>query len=178
MDDPFADPPVEPVGNRDLVFEAMCEVCGIDWRGEITKDQRGRVNAALKQLRDVYPDDLTLPMMIHERASAWKVVYPEIPPTPQALVGNWSSLLQAATQVRETQARAQKDKRKVTNAHARSDCELCGGDHHVSLGESPEGYELTAPCPQCGPSTEAAGYWVQGRRVQPLDPEEVRRRMQ
>ena len=161
---------------RDEAFEAMCEVCAINWQEGITSDQRGRVNAALKQLRDVYPDDLTLPMMIHERAAAWAVVYPEIPPTPQALTGNWSSLLDAAAQVREREQQATKEKRRVTNAHARRGCETCGDDHYVTVGESPDGNELTAPCPDCNAASQ--GYWLQGKRVQPLSPEEVRARME
>jgi hypothetical protein len=161
--------------STDLAFEAMCEVCAIDWRDGITSDQRGRVNAALKQLRDLYDDIETLPMMIHERAAAWAVVYPAIPLTPQALTGNWASLLDAAAQVREREQQSTKEKRRVTNAHARRGCETCGDDHFVTVGEDAEGNELTAPCPDCNASSP--GYWLQGRRVQPLSPEEVRRRM-
>ena len=131
----------------DLAFEAMCEVCAIDWQDGITSDQRGRVNAALKQLRDLYGDIETLPMMIHERAAAWKVVYPEIPLTPQALTGNWASLLDAAAQVREREQAATKEKRRVTNAHARRGCETCGDDHYVTVGEDAARQRADRPLP-------------------------------
>ena len=76
----------------DLAFEALCAVCSIDWQdGNITANQRGRINAALRQLREVYQDDPTLPTMIEARAEAWAVVYPETPPTPQALSSTSSS---------------------------------------------------------------------------------------
>lgn len=162
---------------RDEAFETMCEVCSIDWQAGITSDQRGRVNAALKQLRDIYGDIETLPMMIHERAAAWRVVYPQIPATPQALTGNWASLLDAAAQVRERERASTKEKRKVTNAHARRGCETCGDDHYVTVGEDEDGNELTAPCPDCNAGAKA-GFWVQGRRHEPIGPEETRRRMQ
>lgn len=161
---------------RDEAFEALCNVCSIDWQGEITSDQRGRVNAALKQLRTIYPDDLALPMMIHERASAWAVVYPDIPLTPQSLTGNWSSIIQAAEQTHEQLKRREVEKRKVTNAHARRGCTTCGDDHFVSVGFDANGYEQTAPCPDCGPSGDAS-YWVQRRKIEPMDPAKTREMM-
>jgi hypothetical protein len=159
---------------RDEAWDAMLVVCGIGY-GEITADQRGRVNAALKQLRDLYGDVVTLPMMIHERAAAWPVVYPGIPLTPQALTGNWGSILDAAAQVREREQAKASEQRRQTNTHARHGCETCGDDHYVTVGEDRDGNELTAPCPDC--NAAADGYWIQGKRVQPLSQEEVRRRM-
>lgn len=129
----------------DEAFEALCAVCGIDWEGAITSDQRGRVNAALKQLRSVYEDDVVLPMMIHERASAWHQVYPAIPLTPQALTGNWSSILDAAE---ETRKQAQRE-RKVTNAWAKNGCETCMDDHMVIVGTDKAGGDLAVPCWTC-----------------------------
>jgi hypothetical protein len=129
----------------DEAFEAMCAVCGIDWQGAITSDQRGRVNAALKQLRDVYGEIVTLPMMIHERAAAWNVVYPAIPLTPQALTGNWSSILGAAEEVRKQAA----SDRQVTNAWARSGCDVCQDDHVVIVGTDVNGNDIAVRCWGC-----------------------------
>ena len=38
---------------RDLIFETLAEVCGYDWKGVMTKDERGRLNKAVKQLKDI-----------------------------------------------------------------------------------------------------------------------------
>jgi hypothetical protein len=134
------------------------------------------VNAALKQLREIYVDDVALPMMIHERASAWAVVYPEITLTPQALTGNWSSILQAAEQTRTQLKERESEKRRVSNAHARRGCTTCGDDHFVSVGYDDKGYEQVAPCPDCGPSGDTS-YWVQRRKVEVMDPAKTREMM-
>lgn len=160
---------------RDEAFEAICEVCNIDWQAEITSDQRGRVNAALKQLRDIYGDVVTLPMMVHERASAWREVY-DVPLTPQALVGNWGSILDAAAYKREASKEKAQADRKVTNAHAKKGCLTCGDDHIVSVGADANGYELTAPCPDCNTQANAT-YWAQRRKIEPLDPAKTREMM-
>jgi hypothetical protein len=131
--------------STDEAFEALCAVCGIDWQGAITSDQRGRVNAALKQLRSIYTDDVTLPMMIHERAAAWNVVYPAIPLTPQALTGNWSSILAASEEVRQKV----KADRQVTNAWAKNGCTTCQDDHMVIVGEDKNGNDVAVRCWAC-----------------------------
>lgn len=150
----------------DLAFEALAEVCGIDWRKDpdtgiapITKDQRGRLVAALKQLRAIYPDDLALPMMVHERAAAWREVYPEIPCTPQSLTGNWSSILEAAAYKREQEKVKTKDKRRQTNAPATNrDC-ICGGDKMiVTSTDLKTGTELATPCWQCNGGVMPTGW--------------------
>lgn len=129
----------------DEAFEAMCAVCGIDWEGAITSDQRGRVNAALKQLRAIYEHDVTLPMMIHERASAWHQVYPAIPLTPQALTGNWASILTAAEEVHKQT----KIDRQTTNAHARKGCSTCQDDHMIIVGTDKNGNDVAVRCWEC-----------------------------
>jgi predicted nucleic acid-binding Zn-ribbon protein len=162
----------------DLVFEAMCQVCGIDWKGAITPDQRGRVNQAIKQLRSVYRDEeAVLPMMIHERAAAWKVVYPNIPLTPQSLTGHWSSILPAAEQVRQRQQETKAQQRRETNAHVKRGCPTCGDDHFVSVGYDSSGNELTAPCPDCNTNSDAT-YWVDRRKIEPMDPAKTREMME
>lgn len=160
----------------DTAFEALCQVWGVDWQAGITDDQRGRVNAALKQLRSVYPDDRALPMMIHERAAAWRVVYPEIPLTPQALTTNWSTILAAAEQAHAQAKQKQSEKRRETNAHARRGCKTCSDDHFVTVGYDDKGYEQVAPCPDCGPTGDAS-YWVQRRKIEPMDPAKTREMM-
>ena len=157
----------------DLAFEALCEVWGVDWQHEITDDQRGRVNAALKQLRSIYPDDLALPMMIHERAAAWAVVYPGIPLTPQALTTNWSTILNAAAAQREREQERGRERRRVTNAQARSGCSTCGDDHVVIVGQDANGHDLTAPCPDCNPHANTK-HWVERRPVEAMDPTKTR----
>ena len=140
----------------DEAFEAMCAVCGIDWEGAITSDQRGRVNAALKQLRAIYVEDMALPMMIHERAAAWHVVYPAIPLTPQALTGNWSSILDAAQQVRVETKKTQDT--KATNAWARKGCATCQDDHMIIVGEDKNGNDVAVACWVCSGGTVPIGF--------------------
>lgn len=164
---------------KDMAFEAICEVCGIMWwENQITKDQRGRVNAALKQLRDLYGEIETLPMMIHERAAAWHVVYPDIPLTPQSLTGHWASILDAAEQTtaRKKELMRESANRKGANQHVRRGCLTCGDDHFVTVGYSAEGYELVAPCPDCNTNSDAT-YWVDRRKVEPMDPAKTREMM-
>ena len=156
----------------DLIFEALCEACGLDWQGGITADQRGRVNAAVKQLRDLYGEaEAAVPAMIQERAGAWAVVYPEIPLTAQALTSNWSTILNAAEGIRVQTVAREAANRSVTNGHARRGCKTCGDDHFVSVGTDANGYEQVGPCPECGPRIE----YVNGRRV--MDPGMVREMM-
>jgi rubrerythrin len=158
---------------RDEAFETLCEVSGIDWQKEITTDQRGRVNAALKQLRDIYGDDPTLPQMIRDRAEAWGFVYPEIPVTPQTLTHNWSQIIQVAQEKAEREKQTEGKKRVATNQHAKHGCATCGDDHVVVVGTNAEGHDLTAPCPDCNPHANAT-YWAQRRKIEPLDPAKVR----
>jgi rubrerythrin len=160
----------------DLIFEAICEVCGIDWKHEMTQNERGRVNAARKELVDLYGDIQTLPMMIHERGSAYRQVYPDMPLTPQALTGNWGSVLALAETAREQARQKQTEQRRVTNAHAKRGCQTCGDDHFVSVGYDADGNEQTAPCPDCNTNSDAT-YWVNRRKVEPMDPAKTREMM-
>jgi Zn ribbon nucleic-acid-binding protein len=163
---------------RDYSYEAMCEVCGMKM-DEITKDERGRVNAALKQLRELHSDDYLLADMIFDRAKLYQKVYEGMPVTPQALAGNWSQLPVKAEDLRKTQI-------VQTNVYAGGDCDVCGGDKMVLYSTRPapvesEGHVLAfeemAPCPNCNASADA-GFWrADGTRFRPPDPAQVRERI-
>ena len=156
---------------RDEIFEAMCSVCGIDWEGGITTDQRGRVNAAVKQLRDLYGEaETAVPGMIFERAEAWAVVYPDISLTPQGLTGMWSSILNSAEQMKARSMR-EDAKRRVANAPSTTIGCICGGDHFVIVGTR-DGHDIVGPCPECGPDN--ASYYVQGKLIRVIDKGEVK----
>ena len=73
--------------NRDLVFEKLAEVCGYDWKGVMTKDERGRLNKAVKQLKDIdaSPDDIEL------RAKNFVLAY-GFHPQPQSITSMWTKL--------------------------------------------------------------------------------------
>ena len=72
---------------RDLVFETLAEVCGYDWKGIMTKDERGRLNKAVKQLKDINAtaDDIRL------RAQNFVLSY-GFPPAPQSITSLYSKL--------------------------------------------------------------------------------------
>lgn len=69
---------------RDEVFEAIAEVCGIDW-GELTGSSRGALNKAAADLRAVGADAEE----IRRRARNWPY---EVPLTPPALAKHWPAL--------------------------------------------------------------------------------------
>lgn len=73
--------------DKDDIFEAVCAVCRLDIE-KLTKDERGRVNAAAKQLRDVQAE----PDEIRARAREYRRIFPNVPLTPQALTGNWQQI--------------------------------------------------------------------------------------
>jgi len=72
---------------RDLVFETLAEVCGYDWKGVMTKDERGRLNKAVKQLKDINatPDEIQL------RAKNFVLAY-GFHPQPQSITSMWTKL--------------------------------------------------------------------------------------
>ena len=131
---------------RDYSFEAMVEVTGAQLEA-LTKDERGRINRALAQLRVLTPDDFVLSTQIFERARAWNEVYPEIALTPQALTGVWSSVEEKAKEIKRSQQRA-------TNiAVAFGKCPRCDGHKMVWVTE-----DSVAPCPECN-SRANADFW-------------------
>jgi hypothetical protein len=109
--------------SRDLAFEALCEIWGVEDYRVITRDQRGRVNAALQQLREVHPelDAHELSLVIRARAKNWSSLYPEIKLTPQALTTHWASLEEAPRPTPIPQ----------TNASVLRDCRTCGGERFL-----------------------------------------------
>jgi len=77
----------------DLVFEAIANACGIDWKA-LTKNERGALNNAASQLREIKatPDD------IQARAAKYRQKWPGIDLTPMALVNNWNTVIAAPEQ--------------------------------------------------------------------------------
>lgn len=77
----------------DLIFEAIANACGIDWKA-LTKNERGALNNAAAQLRDIKatPDD------IQARATKYRQKWPGIDLTPMALVNNWNTVIASAEQ--------------------------------------------------------------------------------
>jgi len=154
---------------RDYSFEALVDVTGAELSA-LTQDERGRINRALKQLRELQPDDYLLSDLIHVKAKAWKELYPEIALTPQALTGVWSSVEEKAAEVR----RAQRAIAPVVVAASK--CETCSGNKMVFCGTR-EGHELWAPCPDCNREADA-GFWrVDGSRFSTPDAGRVREMM-
>lgn len=77
----------------DHLFEAVAESCGMDWRNGITKQARGSLNAAVKDLRDIGAD----PEAVRERAANWPGLFPDATLTPPALAKHWPQLARART---------------------------------------------------------------------------------
>jgi len=77
----------EESSNRDMLFETLAEVCGYDWKGVMTKDERGRLNKAVKQLKDIgaKPEDIQL------RAQNFVLSY-GFNPAPQSITSLYSKL--------------------------------------------------------------------------------------
>ena len=72
---------------RDLIFETLAEVCGYDWKGVMTKDERGRLNKAVKQLKDIN----ATPEEIQLRAKNFVIAY-GFHPQPQSITSMWTKL--------------------------------------------------------------------------------------
>lgn len=72
---------------KDVVFETLAEVCGYDWKGVMTKDERGRLNKAVKQLKDIN----ATPEEIQLRAKNFVLAY-GFHPQPQSITTMWTKL--------------------------------------------------------------------------------------
>jgi hypothetical protein len=72
---------------RDELFEAVAEVCGITV-AELTKTSRGPMNNAVGQLRSVS----ATPGQVKVRANRYRQRYPDTSLTPSALVKHWPAL--------------------------------------------------------------------------------------
>lgn len=82
---------------KDEVFEAIFECwIGIDYStigaGALTRTERGRINTAARDVREIggTGDDFRV------RWEAARAKWPGLTLTPQAIVGNWSTLLAPA----------------------------------------------------------------------------------
>ena len=74
---------------RDLEFEALAEVCGINF-AKLSPPARGAMNKALKDLRSI-PGGITADD-IRDRAAEYKRMYPKTTLTPSALAKHWPQL--------------------------------------------------------------------------------------
>lgn len=74
---------------RDLLFETVAEVCGLDWK-TLTKSERGRLNKACSDIRPLNPS----PDDVRAHAAAYRKKYGhEVELTPTALAANWSQVM-------------------------------------------------------------------------------------
>lgn len=73
---------------RDVLFEAIVSACGHRLNA-LTKSERGRINKAAKELRDVG----ATPETVRKAATKWQSVYPTARLTPTALAHHWSTLV-------------------------------------------------------------------------------------
>lgn len=76
---------------RDELFEATAEVCGIDWQRDLTDHARGPLNTAVKQLREVG----ATPAEVRRRAQNWPGLFERATLTPPALAKHWPQLERA-----------------------------------------------------------------------------------
>lgn len=93
---------------RDFIFEALATACRLPLLG-LTKTERSRLNAAAKELREVEatPEDIEV------RARAYRAMYPNSVLTPQALTGNWNSLMPKGTTATTPEERARAAQREA-----------------------------------------------------------------
>ena len=72
---------------RDELWDAVVEVCGYD-PDTLTKNEKGRIAKALKQLREVnaQPDE------VRRRAAIYRRKYQGMDLTPTALASNWNAV--------------------------------------------------------------------------------------
>ncbi len=141
---------------RDLSFEKLAEVCGVDITA-LTPTTRGAMNAALKDIRLASPglDDADLAVIIDGKAATYVKVMDGALLTPTALSKHWAAL--------DGMLAAQKRATPVTNASSpRVECDTCDGLRFVlafyrNPGVRPpgeydaerHGHEVMSPCPDC-----------------------------
>lgn len=146
---------------RDLSFEKLAEVCGVDV-GALDGQSRGLLNRALRLMREATPDldDGELAMVIEGKAASYLKVMGGALLTPTALAKHWAQLegLVAQQQAREQRVNA------ITNP---SQCSTCGGDRmvlayyrpaanaHPAHRKPQDGFEEWTPCPGCNPTASA-----------------------
>lgn len=70
---------------RDLLYDAWVET----WGEPQTSSERGRLNRALKELREI---DAT-PEQVRHALDAYPKLFPGMTRSPQGVTGNWTALL-------------------------------------------------------------------------------------
>jgi hypothetical protein len=98
---PVAKPKVER--ERDLCFEALCELQGSDYK-RVTSSERGKLNAALKEIRATLPD--VTAQIIGKAAIAYRRKYRDAALTATAIASHWSELTAGMDFTDEAKARA------------------------------------------------------------------------
>lgn len=155
------------MSTRDFCWEAMIEVTGAN-----PEVERGAINKALKSIRELEPelalDNYLLSAEIHERAKAYRELFPDGAMTPPALAKHWVRVLEQRPKPQTVNAPA---------APATYGC-ICNGDKIVFVGVDEKGHDQTAPCPECNPTAEV-GFWrADGTRFHGLEQRDVRVRIQ
>lgn len=80
--------PQSAAREKDPLWDALTAVCGVS--GDLTKSERGKFNAALKELREAN----ATPSEIRRRAAVFRGKWPTITLTPNGLSGRWSECTQ------------------------------------------------------------------------------------
>lgn len=91
---------------RNVAFDALLAACGMPMTG-LTGPEAGRVVAALRDIREAMPDDITLEALASEiasRAARYKAEWPKAELTPTALSANWNRFGGVKGSARVTQA--------------------------------------------------------------------------
>lgn len=103
------------LGERDPLYDAWVET----WGEPQTRDERGRVNAALKQLReiDATPDQVRQALRRYDRE------FQGCTRSPQGVTGNWSLLCRPSSFFRDVSRRGESV--AETCAHGVSFFERC-----------------------------------------------------
>lgn len=87
----LGDAPAAPRERQpDLLFEAVAEECGIDWR-HLTRSARGALSKAVADLRSAG----ATPEEVPDRADAYRRLYERAVLTPPALAKHWPALSRA-----------------------------------------------------------------------------------
>lgn len=158
----------------DLAWDALVEVTNAN-----VSEERGALNRALAQIREqtseLEIDGGELAIIIRQRATIYRDVWPTVALTASALAKHWERVpveherLLAQREV-EREKEAERKKRRGTNLQVNNGCTTCGGDRWVVVRHRPvgvptiwmdehkvkpkphpaeRGFEETAPCPVC-----------------------------
>jgi hypothetical protein len=130
---------------RDLSFEKLAEVCGVDITA-LTPTARGALNKALGDIRSATEglDDAELAMLIEGKAASYRKVMDGALLTPTALAKHWPNLdgMLAAQQAPVTYV-----------SFDRQDCTTCEG-HKMIYAFDRDGADVFRSCPDCNPKAQ------------------------